>query len=90
MTRVELASGLAERPYGLRHAGISFWPYSGLDPAECARRAGQSIEVLFRFYTKFLNGVREQANRLIEQSMDEWDRVSRGETPGEVNRGFGP
>ncbi|WP_307840195.1 integrase [Streptomyces sp. G44] len=51
------------------------------DPAECARRAGQSIEVLFRYYAKFLDGVREQANRLIEQSMKEWDRVSQGAEP---------
>ncbi|MEU7646404.1 hypothetical protein [Streptomyces huasconensis] len=48
LTRTELASGLAKRPYDLRHAGISFWLHSGVDPAECARRAGQSIEVLFR------------------------------------------
>ncbi|MET9550388.1 hypothetical protein ABZY36_34565 [Streptomyces sp. NPDC006627] len=78
LTRTEIASGLAKRPYDLRHAGISFWLYSGVDPAECARRAGQSIEVLFRHYTKFLDGVQEQANRLIEQSMQEWDRVSQG------------
>lgn len=81
LTRTELASGLAKRPYDLRHAGISFWLYSGVDPAECARRAGQSIEVLFRHYAKFLDGVREQANRLIEQSMQEWDRVSQGSAP---------
>ncbi|AYG84660.1 hypothetical protein DWB77_06874 [Streptomyces hundungensis] len=47
----------ATRPCDLRRAGISFWLYSGVDPAECARRAGQSIEVLFRFYAKFLDGV---------------------------------
>ncbi|MGV2920538.1 integrase [Streptomyces alfalfae] len=47
-----------------------------------ARRAGQSIEVLFRHYAKFLHGVREQANRLIEQSMKEWDHVSQGTVPG--------
>ncbi|MEV2258622.1 integrase [Streptomyces anulatus] len=82
LTRTELASGLAKRPYDLRHAGISFWLYSGVDPAECARRAGQSIGVLFRHYAKFLDGVREQANRLIEQSMREWDRVSQGAGPG--------
>ncbi|MEU2233525.1 hypothetical protein [Streptomyces vietnamensis] len=78
LTRMELASGLGKRPYDLRHAGISFWLYSGVDPAECARRAGQSIEVLFRFYAKFLDGVREQANRLIEQSMEEWGRIGQG------------
>ncbi|MFD7408000.1 hypothetical protein ACFV7R_36320 [Streptomyces sp. NPDC059866] len=78
LTRTERTSGLAKRPYDLRHAGISFWLYSGVDPAECARRADQSIEVLFRHYAKFLDGVREQANRLIEQSMQEWGRVSQG------------
>ncbi len=83
LTYLERASGLAKRPYDLRHAGISFWLYSGVDPAECARRAGQSIEVLFRFYAKFLDGVREQANRLIEQSMEEWDRIHRGGTPAD-------
>ncbi|WP_330329088.1 integrase [Streptomyces sp. NBC_00536] len=41
----EQSSSLAKRPYDLRHAGISFWLYSGVDPAECARRAGQSIQV---------------------------------------------
>lgn len=41
LTRTELASGLAKRPYGLPHAGISFWLSSGVDPAErAAARAG--------------------------------------------------
>ncbi|MGR4848934.1 hypothetical protein [Streptomyces sp. LARHCF252] len=72
LTRTERTSRLAKRPYDLRHAGISFWLYSGVDPAECARRAGQSIEVPFRHYAKFLDGLREQANRLIEvQSWEE-------------------
>ncbi|MFF3510986.1 hypothetical protein [Streptomyces sp. NPDC002573] len=39
LTRTERNSRLAKRPYDLRHAGISFWLYSGVDPAECARRA---------------------------------------------------
>ncbi|MCX4515430.1 hypothetical protein OHA27_34960 [Streptomyces sp. NBC_01619] len=34
---------------------------------------------LFRRYVKFLDGLREQANSLIEQSMNEWQRVSQGE-----------
>ncbi|MFB7590205.1 hypothetical protein [Streptomyces sp. NPDC056169] len=81
LTRMELSSGLAKRPYDLRHAGISFWLYSGVGPAECARRAGQSIEVLFRHYAKFLDGVRDHADRLIEQAMEEWDRVNQGDPP---------
>lgn len=90
LTRMELSSGLARSPYDLRHARISFWLYSGVDPAECARRAGRSIEVLFRHYAKFLDGMREQANSLIEQSMEEWDRVSQGQVPCAVSPESGP
>ncbi|MFF7777678.1 hypothetical protein ACFZCG_25085 [Streptomyces tanashiensis] len=55
-------------------------PEAGHRPRE--RRVGAPsvpLEVLFRDYAKFLDGVREQANRLIERSMEEWNRVSRGE-----------
>ncbi|GAA2248395.1 hypothetical protein GCM10010232_39680 [Streptomyces amakusaensis] len=52
--------------------GISFWLASGVDPAECARRAGQSMKVLFRHYAKFLAEARDHANRLIEDSMRRW------------------
>ncbi|MER6952580.1 tyrosine-type recombinase/integrase [Streptomyces sp. NPDC002623] len=69
----EHALDLAKRPYDLRHAGISFWLASGVDPAECARRAGQGIQVLFRYYAKFLAGARDRANQLIEQSMSQWE-----------------
>ncbi|MEU0404108.1 hypothetical protein ABZ318_28555 [Streptomyces sp. NPDC006197] len=82
LTRMEPASGPAKRPHGLRHAGISFWLYSGVDPVECACRAGQGIEVLFRHCAEFLDGVRDQAERLVEQPVEGADRVSRGEAPG--------
>jgi hypothetical protein len=68
----EHALELAKRPYDLRHAGISFWLASGVDPAECARRAGQSIQVLFRYYAKFLAEAENHANSLIEDSMRRW------------------
>ncbi|MET7718499.1 integrase [Streptomyces sp. NPDC005407] len=73
LTVDEHALNLAKRPYDLRHAGISFWLASGVDPAECARRAGQSIQVLFRYYAKFLAGTRDRANQLIEHSMNHWE-----------------
>ncbi|UQT60754.1 hypothetical protein M4V62_39980 [Streptomyces durmitorensis] len=72
LTLDELALELAKRPYDLRHAGISFRLASGVDPAECARRAGQSIQVLFRYYAKFLAEARNHANSLIEESMRWW------------------
>ncbi|MFE2288703.1 integrase [Streptomyces sp. NPDC059443] len=47
-----------------------------MDPAECARRAGQSIQVLFQYYATFLDCLQEHSNRLIEESMQEWSRRS--------------
>ncbi|SFO13201.1 hypothetical protein SAMN04487980_10721 [Streptomyces sp. cf124] len=78
LTLEEHALELVKRPYDLRHAGISFWLASGVDPAECARRAGQSIQVLFRYYAKFLAEARDHANRLIEESMKQWEAPDSG------------
>ncbi|MFD8806419.1 hypothetical protein [Streptomyces sp. NPDC059597] len=72
----EHALDLVKRPYDLRHAGISFWLASGVDLAECARRAGQCIQVLFRYYAKFLAGARNHANTLIEDSMRRWEEAA--------------
>ncbi|MFD4830496.1 hypothetical protein ACFWPV_11675, partial [Streptomyces uncialis] len=69
-----------------------------VDPAECARRAGQSIQVLFRHYAKFLAETRDHANRLIEDSMRRWEGATDadegeltgywpGNTPEQLVRG---
>ncbi|MCX4815258.1 hypothetical protein OG601_32150 [Streptomyces sp. NBC_01239] len=58
------------RQASLYHAGISFWLASGVDPAECACRAGQGIQVLFQYCAKFLAGTRDRANQLIDDSMN--------------------
>lgn len=68
----EAASLLARRPYDLRHAGVSFWLGSGVDPMECARRAGHTIAVLFRVYAKVLARTQELANQRIDAAMREW------------------
>lgn len=68
----ERSSQLAKRPYDLRHAGISFWLSSGVDPAECARRAGHSLAVMFRIYAKVLSQGEDRANRRIDKAMEEW------------------
>jgi integrase len=65
----EAATKLADVPYSLRHAGISLWIKSGVDPVEVAYRAGHSLAVLYRFYAKILKGGSAQANRLIEQGL---------------------
>ncbi|QHF97586.1 site-specific integrase [Streptomyces sp. NHF165] len=65
-------SDLARRPYDLRHAGVSLWLSSGVDPVEVARRAGHSVTVLLRVYAKVLARARERANRLIDAALVEW------------------
>ncbi|WPW30701.1 site-specific integrase [Streptomyces atratus] len=73
LTEQEAASLLARRPYDLRHAGVSFWLSSGVDPMECARRAGHTIAVLFRVYAKVLAQTQERANHRIDAAMREWN-----------------
>ncbi|WP_329208369.1 site-specific integrase [Streptomyces sp. NBC_00683] len=73
LTEQEHASLLARRPYDLRHAGVSFWLSSGVDPMECARRAGHTIAVLFRVYAKVLAQTQERANDRIDAALREWN-----------------
>ncbi|MER7700603.1 site-specific integrase [Streptomyces sp. NPDC096095] len=69
----EAVSPLVRRPYDLRHAGVSFWLSSGVDPMECARRAGHTIAVLFRVYAKVLAQTQDRANLRIDAAMREWN-----------------
>ncbi|MEU5738455.1 site-specific integrase [Streptomyces tendae] len=70
----EVKSDLAAVPYSLRHAGVSLWIKSGVDPAEVAARAGHSIAVLYRFYAKILKGGQQHSNDLISRALDETNR----------------
>ncbi|MET9376251.1 site-specific integrase [Streptomyces sp. NPDC002992] len=65
----EAGTPLANVPYSLRHAGVSLWINSGVDPMEVAQRAGHSLTVLFRFYAKILKGQQSRANELIEKGL---------------------
>ncbi|OII67461.1 tyrosine-type recombinase/integrase [Streptomyces sp. CC77] len=67
----EAASPLAQRPYALRHAGVSLWIQAGVDPPEVARRAGHSLTVLYRIYAKVLRGRETHANELISAALQE-------------------
>jgi integrase len=66
-----VTSPLARIPYDLRHACVSFWLRSGVSAAEAARRAGQSIAVLQRYYAKVLDGDEARMNALIERGFAE-------------------
>jgi integrase len=59
-------SPLARRPYDLRHAAVSTWLNSGVEPARVAQWAGHSVDVLLRIYAKCLDGQEDVALRRIE------------------------
>ncbi|MFJ4915877.1 tyrosine-type recombinase/integrase [Streptomyces sp. NPDC088726] len=69
LSEQEQGTRLADVPYALRHAAISLWIKSGMDPVEAAYRAGHSLAVLYRFYAKLLKGGSAAANLLVEQGL---------------------
>ena len=59
------ASGLARRPYDLRHAALSLWLNAGGDPAQIAARAGHSVAVLLTMYSHCIHGHEDLLNQQI-------------------------
>lgn len=78
LTPQQVASPLARIPYDLRHACVSFWLRSGVSLAEVARRAGQSVAVLQRYYAKVLDGEESRMNELIDRGFAEHDVGDEG------------
>jgi integrase len=70
LTATEFDSVLAKRPYDLRHAAVSTWLSSGVEPQLVAERAGHSVAVLFRVYAKFLKDGDEAANAKISARLN--------------------
>jgi len=60
------ATGLARRPYDLRHAALSLWLNPGGDPAQIAARAGNSVAVLLTVYTHCIH----RRDDLLNQQID--------------------
>ncbi len=60
------ATGLARRPYDLRHAALSLWLNAGGDPAQIAARAGNSVAVLLTIYTHCIHGRDDLLNQQID------------------------
>ncbi|WP_330320535.1 site-specific integrase [Streptomyces clavifer] len=69
LTPAQRSSPLAKRPYDLRHAAVSTWLSSGVEPQVVAQRAGHSVAVLFRVYAKCLDGAAATANARIEATL---------------------
>ncbi len=64
------ASGLARRPYDLRHAALSLWLNAGGDPAQIAGRAGHSVAVLLTVYSHCIYGQDDLLNQQIDQVLE--------------------
>ncbi|WP_416972429.1 tyrosine-type recombinase/integrase [Streptomyces sp. 4F14] len=69
LSPAEFESVLAKRPYDLRHAAVSTWLSSGVEPQLVAERAGHSVAVLFRVYAKFLKDGDDAANAKISDRL---------------------
>ncbi|MGW8797785.1 hypothetical protein ACWGN9_11910 [Streptomyces sp. NPDC055775] len=78
LSAAQVVSPLAAIPYDLRHACVSFWLRSGVSLAETARRTGQSVAVLQRYYAKVLDGEEAKMNALIEQGLAEHEGGAEG------------
>ena len=63
------ATPLAERPYDLRHGGVSLWLNAGVGAPEVAERAGHSVNVLLRVYAKCIDGQDDVARRRIQEAL---------------------
>jgi len=73
------ASGIARRPYDLRHAALSLWLNAGGDPAEIAARAGHSVAVLLTVYSHCIHGHENLLNQRIDQVLE--PSAGRGPCP---------
>jgi integrase len=71
LTPGQAASPLADDPYALRHACVSFWLNAGLSHQVVAERAGHSIAVLLRVYAKCLDEGDAAANARIQAALEE-------------------
>jgi integrase len=73
LTPIQAASPLAGRPYDLRHAALTTWLNAGVPPAEVAKRAGNSVEVLLKRYAGCIDGQQDAINKRIEDQLGNGD-----------------
>jgi len=77
LTPGELALGLADRPYDLRHTAVSSWLNAGVPPTQVAEWAGHSVAVLHKVYAKCVVGSDQAARDRIEKAMPPRDQDKR-------------
>jgi integrase len=84
------ATGLARRPYDLRHAALSLWLSAGAPPAEVAARAGHSVTVLLSVYAHCIDGQDRITNQLIEDALRPASPAPRRKASGSADRRYPP
>ena len=70
LTKEQVVSPLARRPYDLRHACLSTWLNAGVPATQVAEWAGHSVNVLLRVYAKCIDGQDEAAKQRIDRALD--------------------
>jgi integrase len=91
-TEAQAASPLARKPYGFRHAGISWRLNVGTPAPLIAEWAGHTVEVLLRIYARCLDGDDERWFGRLEDALGTTDLpiclASRsGHVPGTATPG---
>lgn len=69
-TPTEFETTWSKRPYDLRHAAVSTWLSSGVEPQLVAECAGHSVAVPFRVCAEFLKDGDEAANAKISARLE--------------------
>ena len=84
------ATGLARRPYDLRHAALSLWLSAGAPPAEVAACAGHSVTVLLSVYAHCIDGQDRITNQLIEHVLRPGSSAPYRKASGSADRRYPP
>ncbi len=83
-------TGLAQRPYDLRHAALSLWLNATGAPAEIAARTGNSVRVLHTVYTHRLHGQEDIVSQQIERALRQQNRSPLVTASGSPHRCHAP
>jgi integrase len=69
LTPERLATPLMQRPYDLRHSGVTWRLNSGIPAPEVAKWAGHSVEVLTRTYARCVAGLDDVWIKRMDESL---------------------
>jgi len=80
LTPAQRATPLLQRPYDLRHSGVTWRLNSGVPPTDVAAWAGHSVEVLMRVYAKCMTGLEDVWIGRMDEALHLQDQ-RRGDPP---------